>query len=58
MKLRTLALVVALGCGLTGSAVAKKKTPHSTAATAKRVKVKKYKSRVKHQKVQARKVKH
>ena len=58
MKLRTLALVIALGCGLTGSAVAKKKTQHSTPATAKRIKVKKSKSRVKHQNVQAHKVKH
>lgn len=63
MKLRTLALVIALGCGLTGSAVAKKKTQHSAPATAKRVKVKKSKShvqpqRVTHQKVQAHKVKH
>ena len=56
MRLRTLALVTALGCGLTVSAQARKKTPHSTAATAKRAKVKRPKSNVKRHKVKGRKV--
>jgi hypothetical protein len=56
MRLRTLALVIALGWGLTLGTAAKKRTPHLSAATAKRAKIKRPKSNLKRHKVKGRKV--
>jgi len=57
MRLRTLALVLAVSCGLAGSVEAKKKTPHSTPPTAKSMqKARKFKPKVKRQKVKHRKL--
>jgi len=56
MRFRTLALAIAMVCGLTAGAEAKKKTSHSTPATAKRTHVKKLKSNAKRHKVKPRKV--
>jgi len=56
MRLRTLALMIAIGCSLTAGAEAKTKNAHSVAATAKRPKVKRVKSKGKRRKVKGRKV--
>jgi hypothetical protein len=56
MRLRTLALVIAVGCGLATGAVAKKKTSHSAAATVKRTKIKKIRPQGVNRKVKSRKV--
>jgi len=49
-------LVIAVGCGLPTGAVAKKKTPHSAAATVKRTKIKKLRPQGVNRKVKPRKV--
>lgn len=57
MRLRTVALVLAVIFGLSASAEAKKKSPHSSPPTAKSMqKARVYKPKVKRQKVKPHKV--